>query len=508
MLKKIPAAIHPFLAGIYPVLGLMVANISEVPLHYSLRPMAMILAVTLIIICVLYTVFRNLSLAANITTWILLLFFTYGQVYAIFKATTILGFLWARHRFLLPLWVVLFVLGVILLLRNKASAAKTSIVLNVIFACLVGLNLLQIAYRVGEKAFYQSSFQDSTSSEISLSPGQTPPDIYFIVLDAYGRSDILQKEYAIDNSEFINSLRSQGFYVPSCNQSNYTRTLLSLSSTFNMDYVQSLSPEFDPMNSDTSWLLPYWQNNKVKELLTEMGYKTVVFHTTHETLIWNDATLSYKAPLSGLSLSPFEGLLMETTALRFLLDTYEASALPIDGRPQNSTHRTDILYTLSQLPQTPAIPGPKLVFVHLIIPHPPFVLGANGEAIDIPYLRKNGNIYTPEDDRRGYTAGTLYITKRIQEIIPQIIANSKTPPIIVLEGDHGPGTSVLNLDAYYFPGQTQLLYDTITPVNTFRVLFNTYFNGTYELLPDRSFRPKSDQNYFDMQEVPTGCIAP
>jgi len=42
--------------------------------------------------------------------------------------------------------------------------------------------------------------------------------------------------------------------------------------------------------------------------------------------------------------------------------------------------------------------------------------------------------------------------------------------------------------AYYFPGIKHAgLYQTITPVNYFRVLMNDYFHTNLALLPDRSF---------------------
>ena len=44
------------------------------------------------------------------------------------------------------------------------------------------------------------------------------------------------------------------------------------------------------------------------------------------------------------------------------------------------------------------------------------------------------------------------------------------------------------LNAYYFPGGDEgLLYPTITPVNTFRVVFNRYFDRDLELLEDVSY---------------------
>ena len=69
------------------------------------------------------------------------------------------------------------------------------------------------------------------------------PDIYYIVLDGYGREDILNEYYAYDNSEFLENLAKRGFAVPHQARSNYPKTVLSISSTLNMDYISNLMPE-------------------------------------------------------------------------------------------------------------------------------------------------------------------------------------------------------------------------------------------------------------------------
>ena len=49
------------------------------------------------------------------------------------------------------------------------------------------------------------------------------------------------------------------------------------------------------------------------------------------------------------------------------------------------------------------------------------------------------------------------------------------------------------LNAFYFPdANTEQLYPTISPVNTFRLLFNLYFKENYELLEDKHF----NTNYY------------
>src|SRR6185312_6606252 len=115
--------------------------------------------------------------------------------------------------------------------------------------------------------------------------------------------------------------------------------------------------------------------------------------------------------------------------------------------------------------------------------------------------KTNGRYDRPEVFARAYKNQSIYITRRIQETIDRILAESPEPPIIIVQSDHG---SELNLDlaslqntdlhermsilnAYYFPGgRYEGLYDSISPVNSFRVVLNTYFGARLPLLPDRS----------------------
>ena len=71
----------------------------------------------------------------------------------------------------------------------------------------------------------------------------------------------------------------------------------------------------------------------------------------------------------------------------------------------------------------------------------------------------------------------------------------------MLQSDHGwptiggahPSASDLksvfrNLNAYYLPGEGgEPLYESITPVNTFRIIFNSYFNTDYDLLENKMY---------------------
>jgi hypothetical protein len=74
-------------------------------------------------------------------------------------------------------------------------------------------------------------------------------------------------------------------------------------------------------------------------------------------------------------------------------------------------------------------------------------------------------------------------------MIQEIIKNSDTYPIIILQSDHGfviPERRYNILNAFYLPGQDYngLLYPSISPVNTFRIIFNQYFKENLEMRDD------------------------
>jgi phosphoglycerol transferase MdoB-like AlkP superfamily enzyme len=160
---------------------------------------------------------------------------------------------------------------------------------------------------------------------------------------------------------------------------------------------------------------------------------------------------------------------------------------------------------VENLPDFATKKEPYFVFAHIVSPHPPYVFGPNGEEIkhSEPFSlsgpgRQNGGAKY----MKLYVDQLNYTDEIILKAVQKILSESKTPPIIIIQGDHGPVSffgedeveksnmkeqhSILN--AYYFPGQKyDLLYPSVSPVNSFRIVLNTFFDGKYDLLPDRSY---------------------
>jgi hypothetical protein len=159
-------------------------------------------------------------------------------------------------------------------------------------------------------------------------------------------------------------------------------------------------------------------------------------------------------------------------------------------------HRERILFVLERLASMPAIESPKFVFAHLVIPHPPFVFGPNGERVVLSKTYTLAGKGEPLDDTlyiEGFRNQVTFLNHQLKQVLTELLAKSETKPIIILQADHGPGHfSIKNrmaiLNAYFLPGKDQqIFYDRISPVNTFRVVLNEYFGGHFPILEDISY---------------------
>jgi len=124
------------------------------------------------------------------------------------------------------------------------------------------------------------------------------------------------------------------------------------------------------------------------------------------------------------------------------------------------------------------------------------VFGPNGETYTRSEDMPGHDI--PESDTAAWEANqeklyidqVVFINKQILPIIDQILAESTTPPVIILQGDHG--TDGINrmaiFNSYFVPEKMkEQLYPGISPVNTFRLLFDCLFGTRYGLLDDVSY---------------------
>jgi hypothetical protein len=504
-MKRIP--VYPLLIGLFSLLTLLAHNIDQVKPNVALRALAVSLAGAVVLFLLLRLLCRDWKRAALLAALGLAWFYAYGHLYASVKNIHLGSFLLGRHVFTLPVWLLTLALALWWVLKKLKDPAALTLPLNVIACAMLIVPLVQIAqFELRDQQAWQASASASAAAgEIHLPEGTTPPDIYYIILDSYARGDILQAEFGYDNTQFLEDLTEMGFYVAPCSLSNYSHTDMSLASSLNFNYLAALGKQYSYPETNRTPLRPLIRNGAVRKMLEGLGYTSVAFETGYYWTGWYNADYFMSPPRQGTlgnlftsgGLNSFEVMYLRSTAGLLLVDFAQKIGLPQKLVPDvnypNQVHREQILYILSQLrfDRVPSLQGPKLVFVHLAIPHPPNIFGPNGEQVVLA-----------DSDKMGYRDQVIFISSQIKTIVQDIIDKSARPPVIVIQGDHGAvqikgdgHVSILN--AYYLPGvdPASALYPSISPVNTFRVIFNQYFGGTYPLLEDVSNYSTRDTPY-------------
>jgi hypothetical protein len=514
-LKNFP--LHPFLWALFPPLALLGYNISQINPANSIRALLVILAATLILLGAFRLILRDWNKAAIVVTGFLVLFFSYGHIYNLIHI--LFGVNIGRHRLLYPLFIIAFGLIIFGVTRRRNWPGLT-VALNLIGAAALIFPLYQItSYSIhasDQRANTTNQELQAQIASLSSPAGQNPPDIYYIILDTYTRADTLEEYFSYDNSSFIESLQSQGFYVAGCSQSNYSFTDLSVASSLNFNYPQTLSSSFSIANKNISDIYPYIADSGVAQALHTMGYRLEAIDSGYSPTELSHADVYYSPEGSWQNLLPvgvinsYESMLLNTSGGMVLneFSAYLPSSLQTFLSPYVQ-HRERILYALDKLGEIGTTPGPKFVFAHILAPHNPFVFGPDGEPIErkTPFtLNDDQDVVRFEDYALGYRDQVVYLNQRVLEIVASLIKASSQPPVIIIQGDHGvpriSGSEDTILNAYYLPGGAEKeLYPSITPVNTFRVIFNQYFAGQLPLLADQSCKQNSEHDPYSCVPV-------
>jgi len=490
------------LAALFPVLALLANNVGQAPLADGLRAGLLSLLAASAVFGIGWLVLRDVHRAALLSLAFTLIIFSYGHIYQSLEGWSVGGAILGRHRFLLPLWLGLALAGSILIVRNPAAARRLTPGLNLTAAILVSMPLaILLVYQIRLRAVEADAAQPTTALEGGASSPQVLPDVYYIILDAYGSEAGLQEAFGYDNSPFVQALESKGFFIADGSRSNYAQTELSLLSSLEMDYLQTLGHD----QCGSCPRAPRIRNAAVIKAFDRLGYRLVALESGYPATEWVDAEVYLSRGTSSMSraqliggISALEAMLIRTSIGLAVLDSIDVLPgilEPVELGPLDD-HRELVLFQLDQLARLPRLPGPKFVFAHIVAPHFPYVLGPEGEAVTpvpAPPGEAAGGGDALERESDGYTGELTYVNARVLDLVDQILRTSETPPVIILQGDHGPWVGSVPirmqiLNAYYLPGDAALrLYPTISPVNSFRAVLNEIIRLELPLLEDISY---------------------
>jgi hypothetical protein len=503
--------VYPWLIASYPSLQLLAHNVTQVGTEEVLRPLLASWLVTTILYLLALRLLKDRLRAALLVSLMLVLFFSYGQLYEYLRQSSALGFSVGRHRYLVAVYGFALAVGAWLIVRSRERFGLATPLINALTLALVVAPLI----RIGGHEIRQARSSGTSPSSTSAVSTESLRDIYYIVLDGYTRGDALLEDLRYDNSAFLTDLERLGFYVAECARSNYARTDGALTSALNMEYKAAIQQDLLRQGLDPALTLSLIKDSSVRHRLEELGYDTVAFQTGYDWSNWRDADVYLSAalhPLASGRFSAFEALFLESTALRLWLDTRYALALSDDHDVgiRYGGHIELQLNILDQLPGIATLQQPTFTFAHILIPHIPYIFAPDGEIRSDPGFF-SGEDSTPIDDRYeriGYTGGVEFVNGRILEIVESLIENSDPSPIIIIQGDHGldDDNRFEVLSAFHFPGPDDPpLYSSITHVNTFRLLFDQYFGTDLGLLPDLSYHEDRDPTQ-PIRETSPSCV--
>ena len=504
-LRSWPVSVfHPFLFALYPLLLLYSRNSNSVYFSESLGAILVVLLATLIFWTTTGFLWNDATKSGLLTSSALFVTFSFERNVHTAKLRGIGASNDFREWLILGVglmavcgWVALLQ-GVPKLVRtlntvaNAASVALLAFLTPGLFQSIRASSPTRSAQIGGTQGEFKAIHRDGRTS------GQDP-DIYFIVLDAYGRSDILKSMYDYDNRPFVERMERRGFHAARGSTSNYCQTALSIPATLGGEYHDRIA---EPTSKSRLPLRDLIRDNPTLNFLKLRGYKLVSFASGFGL---TDGFPGDERHAPSFDLSEFNGLLLNMTPFWTILG--EGS-----GRASHRRHRERILNVFDHLAEVADDPDSTFCLAHIVAPHPPFVFDREGldiSAENTSYRLADGKHWSdldghggPEAYAKRYRDQATYLSRRVEQLVDQVIARSSSPPVIVIQGDHGPAShfdpdnarpndlaermSILNLCLIPGGGERRL-YPSITPVNTFRVVCDHLFGTNRGLLPDRNY---------------------
>lgn len=404
-----------------------------------------------------------------------------------------------RSRLALALVGGVFVVVAVLLVYHRTAATAARYLVT---AAAVYLLIAVVTY--GVKLGWRHSFTtwppSPTARDAGL-PAEPPPqahrgvprDIYVVILDEYARSDVLTLEFEFGHPALAESLSALGFEVPSAGRSNYPWTIFSVASMLNLDYLDGLAATIGVRSTDWRPLSASIYSNRLFRLARARGYRVYFIPSAREES--TEHFLDADAVPGGEGLSALDkvwrawhyvGWTWTSTLPGYLLDRF---GIDLEGAA-----RVDRPLTLLQ--RAPSLPGPKLVFAHLMVTHPPFELDSLCNPV-------RGMLAFPlRAYIRSYRSQVACTNRVVLEFVHRALGGVAEKPAIIIQADHGVWLRAWRegltpealaerfaaFAAYYLPDSAGRVFsDTVTPVNAFRYVASAYFGAGLAPLPDRSF---------------------
>jgi hypothetical protein len=302
------------------------------------------------------------------------------------------------------------------------------------------------------------------------------PPIYVVLLDAYPRADALAAS-GFDNEAFLKALEDRQFDVARSSTANYDRTQHSLTSLLYMRHLDEMDELRQPPDDIFGRLRLLTRmiakGGEAFRFLREHGYRVMTIPSpVVDVTTWGADVVDVG------HLTDFEIHLINDTDAGRLLTMLAGTGWLADEARRGVQAQLDALV---------AAQGPgRFIWVHLMVPHRPYVFGPNG---GIPDCFPSCRYWTAED---GATQQLIDQVVAVNALTLAAVDRISRDALVVLISDHGsnlPGDydTFGNLIAVRTPGGEEILPEDTTLVTVFPRIFNAYLGGQVELPEDRHY---------------------
>jgi len=440
-------------------------------------------AVPFIILGIWYLLLRSVSTASLMTVICLLPFYFTGDLKNWLSDKFPRSFL-QSYFFLLSVFAVMLLILFFILRKKRIVPGKLFFFINTAILLFITADVVTIFF-TASKNLYTANGKNELSYQACDSCKK--PDIYYIIFDAYTSSKQLKNEYGYSNQAIEDYLLNKEFYIAKDSKSNYNYTAFSVGSTFNMNYITNVDTIKKTTDREYLQALKLVYKNNLVTFLQNQDYK-----------ILNHSLFDIGSSPTTIKHVDFWGIreLFDQYNLFFKLYADAGYHLPsrikylfsnkyFVNSPELRKDLSDTVFRHLLQSIKMKVNHPKFVYAHFLDPHPPYFFDSTGKMLP-----------KTSDAAEGYIHQVAYSNRLIKQIVDSILAIPERPAIIILQGDHGitfkepfyPPNKFPNLNALFFSNKDyRLLTDSITNVNTFRIVLNTFFEQNLTLLPDNCY---------------------
>ena len=364
---------------------------------------------------------------------------------------------------------------------------RISRVLNIVIAMMLVMQLGRVvAYQAGGPAA-------PAAAAWMVTDARSSPDIYMVLLDGHGRSDVMASDYGYDMTPFESALAGLGFDVAADSHANHVLTRFSLAVLLNGRPLSELGQDMSA-SVDERAAYAALEGNSAERLLHEAGYETVVVAPGFEHLALRGADRYIDVgPRNEL-----EESLISSTAIGRLIDQVTGGLVP--AMRERTLREVDELSALASEAST----QPRFVLVHLPTPHWPIALNADCSLrpTDAYSLGAVGRDNHKGDAMAvGLAADQTRCVDGLVEPVLRDLVERDPGAVVIVFSDHGPeelldwrkpdepglGDRFANLFLARTPGHAGLFPDNVTLVNVMPILLNAYLATDLPLHADDLF---------------------